>query len=60
VKENARQFGFANVFATCLQLVELLFFNTAFDVLNHTNFGLPTAVTTNAAFGTIRNTYPAT
>lgn len=30
-----------------------------FNVLNHTNFGLPTAITTNAAFGTIRTTYPA-
>jgi hypothetical protein len=29
-----------------------------FNILNHTNFGLPTAVTTNAAFGTIRTTYP--
>lgn len=30
-----------------------------FNVLNHTNFGLPTAITTNSAFGTIRTTYPA-
>jgi hypothetical protein len=30
-----------------------------FDVINHTNFGLPTPVTTNAAFGTIRTTFPS-
>jgi hypothetical protein len=30
-----------------------------FNVLNHTNFGLPTPVTTNAAFGTIRTTFPS-
>jgi hypothetical protein len=30
-----------------------------FNLLNHTNFGIPTPVTTNAAFGTIRNTYPS-
>jgi len=28
-------------------------------LLNHTNFGLPTAISTNTAFGTIRTTYPA-
>jgi hypothetical protein len=30
-----------------------------FNITNHTNFGLPTAVTTSSAFGTIRSTYPA-
>jgi hypothetical protein len=30
-----------------------------FDVLNHTNFGLPTPQTTSAAFGTIRTTFPS-
>ncbi|HYW44227.1 MAG TPA: TonB-dependent receptor [Bryobacteraceae bacterium] len=30
-----------------------------FDVLNHTNFGIPNTQTTNAAFGTIRTTYPS-
>jgi len=30
-----------------------------FDVLNHTNFGIPDTKTTDAAFGTIRNTYPS-
>jgi Carboxypeptidase regulatory-like domain/TonB-dependent Receptor Plug Domain len=30
-----------------------------FDVLNHTNFGIPNTQTTSAAFGTIRTTYPS-
>ena len=30
-----------------------------FNVLNHTNFGVPTAISTSSAFGTIRTTYPA-
>ena len=30
-----------------------------FNVLNHTNFGVPDTKTTDAAFGTIRQTYPA-
>jgi hypothetical protein len=30
-----------------------------FNVLNHTNFGIPTAISTSAAFGTIRTTYPS-
>jgi len=38
---------------------QLQFRSEFFNVLNHTNFGLPTAVTTSAAFGTIRTTYPA-
>ena len=37
----------------------LQFRSEFFNVLNHTNFGLPTPITTNAAFGTIRTTYPA-
>jgi len=37
----------------------LQFRSEFFNVLNHTNFGLPTAVSTSAAFGTIRTTYPA-
>ena len=38
--------------------MRLQFRSEFFNVLNHTNFGLPTAVSTNAAFGTIRTTYP--
>jgi hypothetical protein len=30
-----------------------------FNVLNHTNFGIPNTITTNAAFGTVRTTYPS-
>jgi hypothetical protein len=30
-----------------------------FNILNHTNFGVPTAISTSSAFGTIRTTYPA-
>jgi hypothetical protein len=30
-----------------------------FNILNHTNFGLPNLVTTSSAFGQIRTTYPA-
>ncbi len=44
------------------QIVEharIQFRSEFFNVLNHTNFGLPTAVTTSSAFGTIRTTYPA-
>ena len=37
----------------------LQFRSEFFNLLNHTNFGLPTAVSTSAAFGTIRTTYPA-
>jgi hypothetical protein len=29
-----------------------------FNVLNHTNFGIPITQSTNVAFGQIRNTYP--
>jgi hypothetical protein len=36
----------------------LQFRSEFFNVLNHTNFGLPDTKTTDAAFGTIRTTYP--
>ncbi len=38
--------------------IALQFRSEFFNVLNHTNFGIPTAISTNAAFGTIRTTYP--
>ena len=28
-----------------------------FNILNHTNFGIPNTTSTSAAFGTIRSTY---
>lgn len=39
--------------------MNLQFRSEFFNVTNHTNFGLPTAISTSAAFGTIRTTYPA-
>ena len=39
--------------------VRLQFRSEFFNVLNHTNFGIPDTKTTDAAFGTIRSTYPA-
>jgi hypothetical protein len=39
--------------------IRLQFRSEFFNVLNHTNFGIPDTKTTDAAFGTIRTTYPA-
>ena len=41
------------------EFMRLQFRSEFFNVLNHTNFGLPTAISTSAAFGTIRTTYPS-
>jgi hypothetical protein len=41
------------------EATSLQFRSEFFNILNHTNFGLPTAVSTSSAFGTIRTTYPA-
>jgi hypothetical protein len=37
----------------------LQFRSEFFNLLNHTNFGIPDSKTSDAAFGTIRNTYPS-
>ncbi len=41
------------------ELVRLQFRSEFFNVLNHTNFGIPNTTTTSTSFGTIRSTYPA-
>jgi hypothetical protein len=38
---------------------QLQFRSEFFNILNHTNFGIPNTQTTSAAFGTIRSTYPS-
>jgi len=38
--------------------VQMQFRSEFFNVLNHTNFGIPNSRSTDAAFGTIRSTYP--
>jgi hypothetical protein len=38
--------------------MRLQFRSEFFNVLNHTNFGIPTTQTTSVAFGQIRTTYP--
>jgi len=39
--------------------ISLQFRSEFFNILNHTNFGLPTAISTSGAFGQIRTTYPS-
>jgi hypothetical protein len=41
------------------ECADLQFRSEFFNILNHTNFGIPNTQTTNAAFGTVRNTYPS-
>jgi len=38
--------------------IRLQFRSEFFNVLNHTNFGIPNTQSTNVAFGQIRTTYP--
>ena len=38
--------------------VAVQFRSEFFNVLNHSNFGLPTTDVTSSAFGTIRTTFP--
>ncbi len=49
----------ANKTFRVFERASLQFRSEFFNVTNHTNFGLPTAVTTSSAFGTIRTTYPS-
>ncbi len=39
--------------------IRLQFRSEFFNIMNHTNFGLPNQTSTSAAFGTITTTYPA-
>ncbi|MGD0906823.1 MAG: TonB-dependent receptor [Candidatus Acidiferrales bacterium] len=39
--------------------IRLQFRSEFFNILNHTNYGIPNTQTTSSAFGTIRSTYPA-
>jgi hypothetical protein len=41
------------------ELVRIQFRSEFFNLLNHTNFGIPDSKSTDAAFGTIRSTYPS-
>ena len=41
------------------ETVRLQFRSEFFNILNHTNFGIPDTKTSDAAFGTIRTTYPS-
>jgi hypothetical protein len=38
--------------------IAIQFRSEFFNILNHTNFGIPNTVSTSSAFGTIRSTYP--
>jgi hypothetical protein len=49
----------ANKLFRITERFNLQFRSEFFNVLNHTNLGLPNPVTTSPAFGTIRTTYPA-
>src|SRR5271157_3723233 len=41
------------------ECADLQFRSEFFNLLNHTNFGIPDTKTTDAAFGTIRSTFPS-
>ena len=41
------------------EAIRVQFRSEFFNILNHTNFGIPDSKTSDAAFGTIRTTYPS-
>jgi hypothetical protein len=41
-----------------VERASLQFRSEFFNVINHTNFGVPNTISTSSAFGTIRTTYP--
>ena len=49
----------ANKTFSIREKANLQFRSEFFNVLNHTNLGLPNNISNNSAFGTIRTTYPA-
>jgi hypothetical protein len=54
------QWDFAlDKYFTIRESVRLQFRSEFFNLLNHTNFGIPNTTTTSSSFGTIRSTYPA-
>ncbi|HKD07806.1 MAG TPA: TonB-dependent receptor [Bryobacteraceae bacterium] len=48
----------ANKYFRITEGIRVQFRSEFFNILNHTNFGPPTVITTSSAFGTIRTTYP--
>src|SRR5215468_1595415 len=57
---NFEQWDFAaNKTFVIREELRLQFRSEFFNLLNHTNFGIPNTRTTDAAFGTIRTTYPS-
>ncbi len=48
-----------NKYFTIREGIRLQWRNEFFNVMNHTNFGVPNQQSNNAAFGTITNAYPA-
>ena len=57
---NFEQWDFsADKYFTIRESIRLQFRSEFFNLLNHTNFGIPDTKTTDSAFGTIRSTYPA-
>ena len=57
---NFDQWDFsADKYFNIRESIRLQFRSEFFNLLNHTNFGIPDTKTTDSAFGTIRSTYPA-